>query len=886
MKQDWQTELVQKLSEKYVNPQNSQEWANFDVSTNGLVNLTVISDHFKALSITERQQEIEDFLQKFSVSPGFMELYTIEEANSLNLSRPPSTNGRNVKTWQDLALWASNPQNASMPDADYNQSTPPRTVTFYSYKGGVGRTTALTHVAYILAMRGRKVIVVDLDLEAPSLRTAFQLDKHPHYGIVDYFYERAYLPKNVKPNISITEIFSSVNIPDATGRLFVVPAGILSLDYISKVDDLRAASETEDGQSLWSVFKQEIQEQLNPDIILVDSRTGINEWGAFSMLQAANEVLIFLFPNEQNKEGVKILLESLLSLDKLQINFVFSPVPDLNDKSKVLEIERVLQQELTQDDETVQEGETEPLMIPYVQPIALADSYPVHTFLDYYNRIANLIDTETNELQIEATLQDQDKRWEIIESLDFSPLNASDPDIENHGLLFQKTADFEKFLDETTCLIRGRKGTGKTALYWLLLNHEKDARKLASGRLENVQFVSGHGRFNNTRPTRNEFEVIHQKLKDKGGTWESFWRLYLLLKVFQSKQLNFLPRISRKTENFRDIRDILKDLARAKKWQAKHTQKLIELSTNPDFKLLAPDVLDLLDDTQQEKNTVLWFLYDDLDEDFPKERELRNEALRGLFQLIQACDARKLKFIRFKIFLREDIWERLNFDNKSHFNGRDISLQWTRIDFLRLSLRQAIRSPKFKELVDRLCPIEDINHAKEEMVERALEFLWGSRRRKGYKAKYVSRWVYERLTDSSGTTFPRSLSALLRGAKEQELTYKEKSSIQAPKDRLLRSKSLEVGLEKASEERCDAIKQEYPDLGDFFNSLEGVNALPECEEIKKLWRDNAQEVISEFDKFSDLLSDIGLAQWRDKEKRYAFADIYVYGFKMNRLGTK
>lgn len=106
----------------------------------------------------------------------------------------------------------------------------------------MGRTTALTHVAWILAMRGRKVVAVDLDLEAPGLSTAFSLNPLPESGIVDYFYERSYLPKGLKPNILITKIFGEVTIPDATGRLFIVPAGSLSLDYISKVDDLRATT--------------------------------------------------------------------------------------------------------------------------------------------------------------------------------------------------------------------------------------------------------------------------------------------------------------------------------------------------------------------------------------------------------------------------------------------------------------------------------------------------------------------------------------------------------------------------------------------------------------------------------------------------------------------
>src|ERR1039458_3724505 len=42
-------------------------------------------------------------------------------------------------------------------------------VTFYSFKGGVGRSMALINTAGILAGRGFRVLVIDLDLEAPGL---------------------------------------------------------------------------------------------------------------------------------------------------------------------------------------------------------------------------------------------------------------------------------------------------------------------------------------------------------------------------------------------------------------------------------------------------------------------------------------------------------------------------------------------------------------------------------------------------------------------------------------------------------------------------------------------------------------------------------------------
>jgi MinD-like ATPase involved in chromosome partitioning or flagellar assembly len=48
-----------------------------------------------------------------------------------------------------------------------------RIVTFYSYKGGSGRSMALANVAWILATHGKRVLAIDWDLEAPGLHRYF-----------------------------------------------------------------------------------------------------------------------------------------------------------------------------------------------------------------------------------------------------------------------------------------------------------------------------------------------------------------------------------------------------------------------------------------------------------------------------------------------------------------------------------------------------------------------------------------------------------------------------------------------------------------------------------------------------------------------------------------
>src|SRR5258705_4334257 len=64
-------------------------------------------------------------------------------------------------------------------------------ITFYSYKGGTGRSMTLANVAWILACAGNKVLTIDWDLEAPGLHRYFYpflIDKEltASDGLIDF----------------------------------------------------------------------------------------------------------------------------------------------------------------------------------------------------------------------------------------------------------------------------------------------------------------------------------------------------------------------------------------------------------------------------------------------------------------------------------------------------------------------------------------------------------------------------------------------------------------------------------------------------------------------------------------------------------------------------
>jgi len=74
--------------------------------------------------------------------------------------------------------------------ADGYQSRHGQIVTFYSYKGGTGRSMALANVAWILAANGRRVLIADWDLESPGLHRFFRPFLDPRVGgrpgIIDF----------------------------------------------------------------------------------------------------------------------------------------------------------------------------------------------------------------------------------------------------------------------------------------------------------------------------------------------------------------------------------------------------------------------------------------------------------------------------------------------------------------------------------------------------------------------------------------------------------------------------------------------------------------------------------------------------------------------------
>lgn len=189
--------------------------------------------------------------------------------------------------------------------AEWRASPPPgapaiKRFTLFSMKGGVGRSTTATILAWHLAQKGKRVLVFDLDLESPGVGATLLGVDLPRFGIVDWFVEDALGQGDAVFGEMVRQSALAVT---GSGTITVVPAfGSDTGDYLAKLG--RAYLERgPDGHEPWpSRLKrlvEAIEQQETPDIVLLDSRTGLHDTSAALVLAMGADTLMFAVDTPQ-----------------------------------------------------------------------------------------------------------------------------------------------------------------------------------------------------------------------------------------------------------------------------------------------------------------------------------------------------------------------------------------------------------------------------------------------------------------------------------------------------------------------------------------------------------------------------------------------------------
>lgn len=213
--------------------------------------------------------------------------------------------------------------------------------TFYSFKGGVGRTLALVNVAMELAKSGRRVLLVDFDLEAPGLDTFDELAlAKPCKGIVDYVVD--YISTGIASDFQ-GHVYEPNLAGKIDGRVWVMPAGKRDEKYASRLAsiDWGRLYAKQNGFLLFEDLRNKWKECLNPDYVLIDSRTGHTEISGICTRQLPDSVVAMFMPNLQNLGGLSRIVSAIRQEERtsnraIPVHFAVSNVPDLDDEEGIL----------------------------------------------------------------------------------------------------------------------------------------------------------------------------------------------------------------------------------------------------------------------------------------------------------------------------------------------------------------------------------------------------------------------------------------------------------------------------------------------------------------------------------------------------------------------
>lgn len=183
-------------------------------------------------------------------------------------------------------------------------------ITFYSYKGGVGRTFALANIAALLSTWGYRVLCIDWDLEAPGLQFYFQsrLATQNSPGLVEFISDYVEGKQPSWRNYTASVSFNAMGSP-----LLFMQAGIHDESYVQRLQSL-------DWETLYSEhglgdFLEQIRNEWKEafDFIFIDSRTGITDIGGICTIQLPDLLVLPLTANEQSLSG------SIDVMNRLQI---------------------------------------------------------------------------------------------------------------------------------------------------------------------------------------------------------------------------------------------------------------------------------------------------------------------------------------------------------------------------------------------------------------------------------------------------------------------------------------------------------------------------------------------------------------------------------------
>lgn len=474
---------------------------------------------------------------------------------------------------------------------------------------------------------------------------------------------------------------------------------------------------------------------------------------------------------------------------------------------------------------------------------------------------------------------------EVLQALTFGQRIAEE-EIEQLSSYFVETELWRRIFNGEVDVVYGVKGSGKSAIYSLLVQRADDLEKRGVLVLpaENPRGAPVFKDLVADPPTNeNEFRalwklyflaLVARRLLDLGANG----RLTPVVELLE--QANLLAKGVSLKGILRSALDYVRSIVRAESveggikidpatgYPVGVTGKITlrePSAVQQKAGLVSVDHLfEICNEVLRDAKVSLWILLDRLDVAFAESGDLEENALRALFRVY--LDLRPYDRVTPKIFLRSDIWGRISkegFREGSHIT-RHATIAWEERSLLNLVVRRALRNTAVREYyrADEGAILRDAG--------RQHEFFYRMFPKKvdpGERTSETFDWFLSRTRDGSGQTAPRELIHLLSSAREVQLKQLELGQNEPPEEALFDRIALRDALPEVSKVRLEqTLFSEYPRLKPWLELLMGEKTEQTPATLARIWRVPAEEALG----IATQLLEIGFFQRRGSKEEPAF----------------
>jgi MinD-like ATPase involved in chromosome partitioning or flagellar assembly len=368
-------------------------------------------------------------------------------------------------------------------------------ITFYSYKGGMGRSTTLAAFATHLALvESKNVIIIDCDFEAPGFTNFFLKnaeEENQRQGFVEYFLDKESGISSEKHLESYTwEVESKFS---GSGSIRIMPAGNLD-SQIPTNDFLKTnLSHYVEGLARIDFTNQEyiieqftgiindLRKSFSPDVILIDARTGFSEVMGVAAFQLSKFVVGFFRNDAQSLPGLTFFLRNMVEREYIEPYLINSILPSsIKTRNSIF---NSFKEDVKNIIETIQEDyEATPLCFPISRNenlellgtkdddsdifVELIRNGEIKEFKDLFEKLCSNIISNDNFLLSENYNQNDINDEHLTEEYDTAPNTLSKaPDFDMVNSATEKKKELWKKEIKERILNSTREKIQKTSLY-------------------------------------------------------------------------------------------------------------------------------------------------------------------------------------------------------------------------------------------------------------------------------------------------------------------------------------------------------------------------------------------------------------------------------------